>query len=452
MENQTNIGNQDTQQIEQNPISQSIKAPKKSKINYWIIYTVLLLFISLIVGSWFILNSKNRIPYDKLPATNNKNQEADKLIPSSYIFQTFVRGNVCAYRIGSDPNTIDPFCRYWQVNPATNTIDELPVNHPYFKQIYVQQRKTNEGVQRGVCTDSKDEEVCIKETSQDNDNKFIYTVDSKNNLPTSAWIRTVGTNNKEKIVDDIKSTGCEGQISSWSENSGDILFTTQWDNTPKSPSGEMLKSLCIYNYKTNKIIYRKILPVDVYSLHTDDMILGRIFLLNDLIINYRKNIEEHLPNIENSKIIYDQNGKIFLNNLILIKSETTDKFILFLYDLTNKKLSSQIFIPRLQGVDEYNPPKSDSIDIVKISNDRKHIMLVSIPQNSRNTLSISTCFYDLNINNSNLQKVACGYQFQLLYPGMEASNFEQFIYADFLDWYEITNDTTIPKDANKDVM
>ncbi len=436
MNNQEIIENKSTQQFSQNPIDKPLQIPAKPKVNYWMIFSVSLLIILLLTGIWLVLYKNNKIYSNKQTAiTNYKDQEKNTTDLPNYIFQTFVRGKVCAFQIGSDPNTLDPFCRYWQVNSITKKIEELPVNHPYFKQIYTQQRKANESFQRGVGTDSEDEEIRIKDASQDNENKFLYTIDSKNNLPTSAWIRTIDTNNKEKIIEDINSTGCEGQISSWSENSGDILFTSQWDGTPKSPSGDMLKSLCVYNYKTKKLIYKKLLPVDVYSSHTDDMVQGRISLLNDLVINYRKNTEEHLPNIENSTIIYDQNGKIFQNNLILIKSEMPDKFILLIYDLTSKKLSSQIIIPRLLGVDEYNPPNSDTLDIVKISNDKKHIMVVSNPKNSTNTPSIATCFYDLDIINSSLQKVACGYQFQLLYPGMEASNFDQFIYADFLDWY-----------------
>jgi hypothetical protein len=451
MENQINVGDQNTRQIKQNPISQPVKATKKSKINYRIIYTVLLLCILLIFGSWFILNSKNTIISNKLPATKNKKQTADKLIPSYYIFQTFVRGNVCAYIIGSDPNTINPSCKYWQVNPITKKIDELPNSHPFFKQIYAQQRKANDGIQIGVCTDSKDEEVCIKEASQDNDNKFLYTIDSKNNLPISAWIRTIGANNKEKIIDDIKSTGCEGQISSWSENSGDILFITQWDNTPKSPSGEMLKSLCIYNYKTGNVIYKKLLPVDIYSLHKDDMINGRVYLDN-LIIDYRNNHEDNLPVIENKEVIYDEYGKLFRNGLILVKSETPDAFYIQQYDINTKKLSSQTVISRDQGVDDNNLSQSDSLRFVTISKDRTHIIFERMPSNNRNTPSISSCYYDFDLSSSKIQKIACSYQFQELYPNMEPSNFDQFIYVDFLDWDEIAKDTTIPKDVDKEVM
>jgi len=50
MENQVKIGDQEAQQVGQNPVSQPVQIPKKPKLNYWIISTVLLLVIIVIVG------------------------------------------------------------------------------------------------------------------------------------------------------------------------------------------------------------------------------------------------------------------------------------------------------------------------------------------------------------------------------------------------------------------
>ncbi|KKU03023.1 MAG: hypothetical protein UX99_C0008G0020 [Candidatus Amesbacteria bacterium GW2011_GWB1_47_26] len=63
MENQIRVGDQNTQQIGQDPASQPIQIPKKSKLNYWLVSTVLLLVILLIGAGWFIWNlkSKNQI-------------------------------------------------------------------------------------------------------------------------------------------------------------------------------------------------------------------------------------------------------------------------------------------------------------------------------------------------------------------------------------------------------
>lgn len=53
MENQMNVGNQNTQQIGQNPMSQSAKSPEKTKINYWMVSTIVLSIILIIVGVYF---------------------------------------------------------------------------------------------------------------------------------------------------------------------------------------------------------------------------------------------------------------------------------------------------------------------------------------------------------------------------------------------------------------
>jgi len=50
MENQINVGDQNTQQIGQNPINQPPPVPEKPKINYWMISTIVLLVIMVMVG------------------------------------------------------------------------------------------------------------------------------------------------------------------------------------------------------------------------------------------------------------------------------------------------------------------------------------------------------------------------------------------------------------------
>lgn len=65
MENQMNVGSQNTQQIGQNPINQSAKSPEKTKINYWMILTIILAVTSaLLLG---ILTIKQRYPNTSSP-------------------------------------------------------------------------------------------------------------------------------------------------------------------------------------------------------------------------------------------------------------------------------------------------------------------------------------------------------------------------------------------------
>lgn len=56
MEKQINIGDQNTQQIGQNSVNQSLSTQKKSKINYWMISTVVLLALFLGTISLYFLN------------------------------------------------------------------------------------------------------------------------------------------------------------------------------------------------------------------------------------------------------------------------------------------------------------------------------------------------------------------------------------------------------------
>lgn len=55
MENQINIGNQNTQQFGQNTVSQPTQIPEKRKVNYWVISIIVLFILLLVVGVMFYL-------------------------------------------------------------------------------------------------------------------------------------------------------------------------------------------------------------------------------------------------------------------------------------------------------------------------------------------------------------------------------------------------------------
>ncbi|MBU1104502.1 hypothetical protein KJ664_01210 [Patescibacteria group bacterium] len=64
MENQINIGDQNAQQTGQNPVNQHVQIPEKSKINYWMISTIILVIVVLL-GGFYILNlNKQKVEND----------------------------------------------------------------------------------------------------------------------------------------------------------------------------------------------------------------------------------------------------------------------------------------------------------------------------------------------------------------------------------------------------
>jgi hypothetical protein len=60
MENQINVGDQNTQQVGQNPVSQPVQIPEKPRINYWMISTIVLLIVA-ISGGFYIASLRNQI-------------------------------------------------------------------------------------------------------------------------------------------------------------------------------------------------------------------------------------------------------------------------------------------------------------------------------------------------------------------------------------------------------
>lgn len=56
MENQINVGDQNTQQIGQNPVVQPVQIPENPKVNYWMISIIALLFLLLGTGGFLLVN------------------------------------------------------------------------------------------------------------------------------------------------------------------------------------------------------------------------------------------------------------------------------------------------------------------------------------------------------------------------------------------------------------
>lgn len=70
MGNQVNIGDQNTQQVGQNPMNQNVQIPEKPKVNYWMISTMVLLILFLGGVGVLILNLKSQRTADTAQAPN----------------------------------------------------------------------------------------------------------------------------------------------------------------------------------------------------------------------------------------------------------------------------------------------------------------------------------------------------------------------------------------------
>jgi len=68
MENQINVGDQNSQQIGQNPVNQPVPIPEKLKVNYWMIFAIILLVV-LIGGAVFVF-SFSPFTQKRAPVTN----------------------------------------------------------------------------------------------------------------------------------------------------------------------------------------------------------------------------------------------------------------------------------------------------------------------------------------------------------------------------------------------
>lgn len=80
MENQINVGDQNTQQIDQNPVQSLISIPEKPKLNYWMISTIILAVIFVIGGYYgpgmIKQNSKEKPLVQQNPTISPANQQA----------------------------------------------------------------------------------------------------------------------------------------------------------------------------------------------------------------------------------------------------------------------------------------------------------------------------------------------------------------------------------------
>ncbi|NCN58841.1 hypothetical protein COW99_03580 [Candidatus Roizmanbacteria bacterium CG22_combo_CG10-13_8_21_14_all_38_20] len=118
MENQINIGNQNTQQIEQNPISQPVISPKKPKVKYWMILVSICSFILLVVLGFFI--------YIKFLDKQSLQEKTNKKSITNQITNTesLTSAPNLVYFTRSLETTYDKFS-LWKLDPYTKATNKI---------------------------------------------------------------------------------------------------------------------------------------------------------------------------------------------------------------------------------------------------------------------------------------------------------------------------------------
>lgn len=419
-------------------IEQQIKSPMVSRK---LIFSVITLVVLIAIWSLYSLNVRKN-PVSEISETGSV--ELNKKTPPSieYIFQTFIRGKVCAYNIGTNPNIISPNCRFWSFDPTNYEIKELGLLHRYIPTIVARQtyeyKISTKKIYIGGCNVLDGKMVCPKAHDEDDLNKYIFTIKPTDASQTSVGVGSLNANETEIIIDNMADIGCQGNISAWSELLGEILFTEAWQGTPQSQSGEMLKSLCVYNYKSGEVIMNRSFPIDKYS-HTNliNMKRGLIYFRYDnLFINYKINSEEILELPINFHLVYEESPaylQLFKNNMLVLLSESSDGTQILLYDVSKKKIVSHVKMPNTQDLEEDLKQK---IEIAYVSTDLTHIVFLKTLRRNANERDSDFCFFDWNIQESTAQKIVCSHEFQAMYKYLDPTDPNQYVYVDFLDIYQ----------------
>lgn len=147
MENQMNVGNQNTQQIGQNPINQPTQVPEKPKVNFWMISTLSFALLFLAAAGILAVN------YSKL-----KNSQPDQ------------------------PNTA--------ILPSPSTINSQPSENPTSAQV----------------SNLKLEDFPSKELLGENDNYSVFLINPKGGDTSERTGELIVYDNKNRVITKITGT------------------------------------------------------------------------------------------------------------------------------------------------------------------------------------------------------------------------------------------------------
>ncbi len=141
MENKVNVGDQNTQQIGQNPVSQPFSFPEKPKVNYWVtskvVLTVMLVLTVIGVISWWgyrkFKNRTNEVPVAVNVSSDNKVETVgfqNKILAKG---QQQIGKNQKWYWTDADGSSMEPLNLEIQVDEERSYVQSVSVSPDHTK-------------------------------------------------------------------------------------------------------------------------------------------------------------------------------------------------------------------------------------------------------------------------------------------------------------------------------
>jgi len=151
MENQINMGDQNTQQIGQNSISQSAQIPGKPKFNYWMVSTLILAALLFGFLGWYIFSPVSKINRGDInitptqfPPASSTNEPTDTQKQNAAVFLKLGQSNY-----EHDNKVFEPV-KYTLVNNSSKTVYFLSGCAVVIPEVYKVQNDQKTKLQKSV--------------------------------------------------------------------------------------------------------------------------------------------------------------------------------------------------------------------------------------------------------------------------------------------------------------
>ncbi len=381
-----------------------------------------------------ILQLKKRFRYTNwIPLVKSELTARQEDRGQGIVFETWLEGNYGYNLTGAQPH-LDTKNRYFSLRFNDRSIKEMPLNHFFFNQILEEQNralalnKNRLDFQSTTLPDGTERHNFS--FSQTDPNSFLF---SEAKDKTSFFVYHYPTNQTYPILENIDRIQCPGGVDGWSDSTHEIIFSSSWDGTPLSPSGEMIREICIYNYEKKTITFRRRFPVDTYA---------NAFVLlpkRKLIAYYQQNmLVIDLDNNESYQ--YDLTGKQvdigastgIRAGTMLLRTDTQDKFSFTFLDLNTMKEGPVFSFDRHPG--PFPQYSSDDVQLVSINDHRSQALFKHQLPTSSNLPGESSCWYLVTLDTTKVEKIMCDDQIQKEYRGKDPRKQGEKVSVHFQGW------------------